>query len=153
MYFSRLALNVDFASLIADYAGVSVPEKSQGESFRSNLKGETPADWRQSMYYRYWTHHDIRPAHMGIRNHRYKLMFLYGDRLNTKGSDDKPTTPAWEFHDLLVDPYEDHNLYGSPEYSSVIESMKKELFQIRRKVGDTDDNTPKMKEIINNYYW
>ena len=148
-----IILNVDFASLIADYAGVSVPEKSQGESFRSNLKGETPADWRQSMYYRYWTHHGIRPAHLGIRNNRYKLMFVYGDRLNAKGSEDKPTTPAWEFHDLLADPFEDRNFYGSPEYSGIIESMKKELLQIRREVGDTDEATPKMKEIIDGYYW
>ena len=93
------------------------------------------------------------PAHLGIRNHRYKLMFLYGDRLNSKGSDNKPTTPAWEFHDLLVDPFEDRNLYDSPEYSAIIESMKKELLQIRSDVGDTDDVKPKMKEIIDSYYW
>ena len=148
-----IILNIDFASLIADYAGVSVPEKSQGKSFRSNLKGETPSDWRQSMYYRYWTHHDIRPAHLGIRNHRYKLMFLYGDRLNAKGSDNKPTTPAWEFHDLLADPYEDRNLYGSPEYARIIESMKTELLKIRREVGDTDTGTQRMKEIMDSYYW
>ncbi|MDR0613969.1 MAG: hypothetical protein LBG45_11005 [Dysgonamonadaceae bacterium] len=26
---------------------------------------------RQSMYYRYWPHHAVRPAHLGIRN-RYQ---------------------------------------------------------------------------------
>lgn len=66
------------------------------------------------MYYRYWTHHKIRPAHMGIRNHRYKLMFLYGDPLNATGSDKASVTPSWEFYDLLSDPHEDHNVYNSP---------------------------------------
>lgn len=148
-----IILNTDFASLIADYAEVSVPEKSQGHSFRSNLKGTTPESWRQSMYYRYWTHHSIRPAHFGIRNHRYKLMFLYGDPLETKGSDSKATSPSWEFYDLLADPYEDHNLYSSPVHSGIIERMKRELIQVRQNIGDTDNGNPKMNEIMSQYYW
>jgi Arylsulfatase A and related enzymes len=149
-----IILNIDYASLIADYAGVTVPEKSQGKSFRSNLKGETPSDWRSSMYYRYWTHHDIRPAHLGIRNQRYKLMFIYGDRLNATGSEAKPTTPAWEFHDLYTDPYEDRNLYGTSDYSIIIESMKKDLLKLRLEIGDNDEeSTPRMKEIMDKYYW
>lgn len=129
------------------------PEKSQGESFRQNLKGETPADWRKEMYYRYWTHHSIRPAHMGIRNERYKLMFLYGDRLNATGSEETPTTPAWEFHDLQVDPKEDKNMYNEPQYQDIIKEMKQELLTLRQEVGDTDTDTPRMKEIMDQYYW
>ena len=34
-----MILNVDFASLLADYAGVKTPKESQGHSFRDNLKG------------------------------------------------------------------------------------------------------------------
>ena len=56
-----IILNIDFASLLADYAGVKVPELSQGRSFRENLKGKTPADWRKNMYYRYWTHETGSP--------------------------------------------------------------------------------------------
>ena len=37
-----MILNVDFASLLADYAGVKTPKESQGHSFRDNLKGNTP---------------------------------------------------------------------------------------------------------------
>ncbi len=54
-----IALNIDFASLLADYTNAETPEKSQGRSFRNNLKRDTPTDWRKTMYYRYWTHHDI----------------------------------------------------------------------------------------------
>lgn len=54
-----IVLNIDFAALIADYAGVEQPGYIQGESFRENLKGKTPKDWRKQMYYRYWLHHLI----------------------------------------------------------------------------------------------
>lgn len=148
-----IILNIDFASLLADYAGVNNPDQSQGRSFRANLRGETPADWRGEMYYRYWTHHGIRPAHMGIRNERYKLMFFYGDRLNTTGSDSIATTPAWEFHDLQEDPYEDKNTYTDPKYAAIIKEMKTELLKLRESYGDTDAETPRMKEIMERYYW
>ena len=148
-----IILNIDFASLIADYAGVNTPDQSQGRSFRSNLKGETPSDWRKDMYYRYWTQHAIRPAHLGIRNHRYKLMFLYGDKLNATGSDDVVTTPSWEFYDLMIDPHEDKNRYNDPQYAGVINQMKKDLLRQRQEVGDVDANTPRMQEIMQTYYW
>ena len=149
-----MILNIDFASLLADYAGVKVPDKSQGHSFRENLKGETPKDWRKSMYYRYWTQHVIRPAHMGIRNERYKLMFLYGDRLNMTGSEKKTFTPTWEFYDLQADPHENHNAYNDPQYAKIIRQMKEEMLKLRKDVKDEDDKTtPRMKEIMDQYYW
>lgn len=148
-----IVLNTDFAALLADYAGITPPEKSQGQSFRANLKGNTPANWRESMYYRYWTHHAIRPAHFGIRNERYKLIFFYGNRLNTTGSEDKATTPAWEFYDLQKDPHEDHNAYRDPKYATIIHGMKKELLKLRKAARDTDAQNPVMKEILDKYYW
>lgn len=149
-----IILNVDFASMLADYAGITPPAGAQGESFRANLKGETPADWRNCMYYRYWTHHDIRPAHLGIRTDRYKLMFLYGDRLNTTGSEKQPTVPAWEFHDLQKDPYEDHNSYNAPQYAEIIKELKTRLLDLRKQYADDDERTtPQMKKIMDAYYW
>ena len=145
--------NIDFAAMLADYAGVKAPEQSQGHSFRSNLKGETPKDWRKSMYYRYWTHHDIRPAHLGIRSDRYKLMFLYGDPLHMTGSESSNFTPTWEFYDLQVDPKENHNAYSDPQYAKIIKQMKKELLELRKEYKDEDLNSPRMKEIMDKYYW
>lgn len=147
-----IILNVDFAAWLADYAGINAPENSQGKSFRENLKGKTPDDWRKAMYYRYWTQHRIRPAHIGIRNADYKLMFLYGDPLNTKGSDKKAVTPTWEFYNLKADPHEDKNVYNDPQYAEIISNMKKEMLQLREQVGDTDENTPRMQEIIKEYF-
>ncbi|WP_455625352.1 sulfatase family protein [Parabacteroides sp.] len=148
-----IVLNVDFASLLADYAGVKAPKESQGHSFRDNLRGDTPKDWRKEMYYRYWTQHSNRPAHMGIRNERYKLMFLYGDRLNMTGSEDKTTAPAWEFYDLQSDPRENRNAYDDPRYAKIIRQMKEEMLKLRKEVKDEDTNTPRMKEIMDTYYW
>lgn len=147
-----IILNIDFASLLADYAGVKAPSLSQGHSFRSNLQGNTPAKWRKEMYYRYWTQHVIRPAHIGIRNERYKLMFFYGDRLDMTGSENKTVTPAWEFHDLKLDPYEDRNDYNNPKYQQVISQMKKDLLKLRKEYKDEDKSRPKMKEIMKKYF-
>lgn len=143
-----LILNVDFAATLADYADISAPEGSQGRSFRSNLRGNTPRDWRQSIYYRYWTQHDIRPAHIGVRTDRYKLMFLYGDRLNMTGSSDYVSTPSWEFYDLQADPKEDHNAYGDAQYQGIIKQMKREMMQLRQQVGDTDASSQRMHDIL-----
>lgn len=147
-----MILNIDFASLLADYAGVEAPESSQGRSFRKNLRGETPSDWRKSMYYRYWTQHVVRPAHIGVRTDRYKLMFLYGDRLDMTGSEDKTHIPTWEFYDLQADPHENHNAYGDPQYASEIKSLKEELLRLREEYGDTDEARPRMLEIMEEYW-
>lgn len=143
-----LIQNVDFAATLADYAGVEPPEGSQGRSFRANLRGDTPDDWRKSIYYRYWTHHDIRPAHIGVRTDRYKLMFLYGDPLTMTGSDATPTEPSWEFYDLQADPKENHNLYGDKAYQNVIDKMKKEMLRLREATGDTDAASARMQAIL-----
>lgn len=147
-----IILNIDFASLLADYANVNAPDKSQGRSFRDNLKGKTPKDWRESMYYRYWTQHKIRPAHFGIRNERYKLIFLYGDKLDATGSEDYVSTPSWELYDLKNDPYEDHNIIADPACSNIVKELKKSLLEQRKHVGDTDVNSPRMQEILNRYF-
>ena len=143
-----LILNVDFAATLADFAGAKAPEGSQGRSFKDNLEGNTPKDWRKSIYYRYWTQHEIRPAHIGVRTDRYKLMFIYGDKLHTKGSSDYISEPSWEFYDLKEDPKEDNNAYYVKKYSKIIKEMKDEIIKLRNEIGDTDESSARMKEII-----
>lgn len=147
-----MILNLDFPALFADYAGIEVPVSMTGSSFRQNLQGQRPADWRTQMYYRYWLHQTNRPAHFGIRNERYKLVFFYGQPLDKPGTHTDTTPPAWEFYDLQADPNEDRNAYGDPAYESVIAEMKSELKQLREETGDTDANEPIMQEIIGEYW-
>lgn len=143
-----LILNIDFASTLCDFAGINPPEGNQGKSFRNLLKGNKDNNWRKSIYYRYWTHTVDQPAHIGIRNERYKLMFLYGDPLNMTGSSKIKTEPAWEFYDLLNDPKENKNLYGDKKYSSIIKEMKSEMMRLKDEVGDNSEESERMMEIL-----
>lgn len=126
-----IILNIDFAALLADYAGVAKPDYIQGESFRENLKGNTPDSWRDNMYYQYWLHHPDRPAHYGVRNDRYKLAYFYGKGLGMFGSSAVETRPTWEFYDLEKDPRELQNAINDTVYASVIHQMKGEIKQLQ----------------------
>ncbi|MBX2876083.1 MAG: sulfatase [Saprospiraceae bacterium] len=143
-----MILNLDFPSLFADYAQAQLPHSFQGRSFRENLTGQTPADWREQMYYRYWLHQTNRPAHFGIRNERYKLAFFYGQALDMPGSHGEATSPTWEFFDLQEDPEEIRNAYGDPKYEGIIREMKAALQQLRSEVGDTDTGDALMQSIF-----
>ncbi|MFV0605647.1 MAG: sulfatase [Niabella sp.] len=132
-----MVLNIDFAALFADYAGLKKPDFIQGKSFRKNLQGHTSKKWRSAMYYRYWQHWPIRPAHYGIRNNRYKLIYFYGNSMGMTGSSDEATSPAWEFYDLKTDPGEMHNAINKKEYQKAIRKMKKQLLQLKAVANDT----------------
>jgi len=143
-----IILNIDFSAVLADYAGMEKPAYIQGESFRENLRGNTPATWRNQMYYRYWLHHPDRPAHFGIRNERYKLAFFYGQGLGKKGTDAQVTVPSWEFYDLEEDPKELRNSIDDPKYDDVIADMKLQLVEERKKYADLDQEYPEMRDIL-----
>ncbi|GAB5559570.1 MAG: sulfatase [Synoicihabitans sp.] len=163
--------NVDFAPTLLDIAGVEAPAAMQGRSFRRILEGDTPSDWRQSTYYRYWmhrAHHDI-PAHYAIRTQRYKMIFYYGlalhprmdeiwahgpgeeineqnlHQVNSWGATKPEATPATlELFDLEKDPFEQNNVYGDPAYADVAEELKRELLALKEEVDDRDEIYPEL---------
>ena len=145
---SDMILNLDFPSLFLDYAQVEDPYFNVGKSFRDNLVSSTPDSWRKSMYYRYWLHQTNRPAHFGIRDERYKLIFFYGQHLNMPGTHKKNTEPAWEFYDLQEDPNENINAYSDPKYADIILKMKNELIEQKALADDSDDQFPEMAQIL-----
>jgi hypothetical protein len=123
----------------------------QGRSFRENLKGKTPADWRKYGYYRYWQHEKERPGHFGIRDDRYMLAFFYGNGLKKNSLSAEPngkTVQYWDFFDTKNDPCEVHNSYDDPKYKEIIRAMKAEILQQREMLGDTDMDNPEIREII-----
>jgi arylsulfatase A-like enzyme len=133
-----IILNVDFAPLFLDLAGVDVPDAFQGRSFRPLLQGRTPADWRRSLYYRYWmhkAHHNVY-AHYGVRSLRYKLIYYYADALGQPGAIDETYEPEWELFDLQQDPYELNSVYDDPQYADVVRDLKDELHRLQAEVGD-----------------
>jgi arylsulfatase A-like enzyme len=135
-----IVLNIDFAPTFLDFAGKNAPAEMQGRSFRANLTGRTPRNWRDSMYYRYWMHNDPDhhvPGHYGIRTKQYKLIYYYGKPLGMKGAHEPSTEPAWEFYDLQKDPREMVNRYTDPAYQKIIPKLKAEMNRLQKEVGDT----------------
>jgi arylsulfatase A-like enzyme len=121
------ALNVDFAPTFLDLAGLEVPEDMHGRSLVPVLKGEPPADWRTSMYYRYYHdpgHHNTR-SHLGIRTATHKLIHYW-------------KLDAWELFDLEKDPNEQKNIYGDPAAQPVIEKLKTELKRLQQELKDEE---------------
>jgi hypothetical protein len=137
------------------------------------LDGREPADWRTATYYRYWmhrAHHDV-PAHFGLRNDRYKLIFFYGAHYDARPAQSDvnyagknwsrtdgvipsktPTPAGWEFYDLEKDPTEVNNRYGDPEHLEVIRAMKDELLRQRETYNETDLAFPHLQEIIDAHW-
>jgi arylsulfatase A-like enzyme len=122
-----IALNVDFAPTFLQAAGLPVPADMQGRSLLPVLRGRTPADWRSSMYYRYYHdpgHHNTR-AHYGVRTRTHKLIYFW-------------KKDQWELFDLAADPYELHNLYGEPGHEQVTAGLKAELLRLKQTLRDDD---------------
>ncbi|MDX1637183.1 MAG: sulfatase [Balneolaceae bacterium] len=142
-----LILNTDFAPTLLDVAGLPVPPSMQGRSFRAILSGQTPDDWREAFYYRYWMHQQHRPAHMGIRTERYKLIWFYGQPLRDVYGE-PPTKPTWEFYDLERDPKEINNAYDDSRYREVIQRMKRQLLEHKDSLNDNDTGYPVMQPLL-----
>ena len=122
-----MTLNVDYAPTFLELAGIPVPSGMQGRSLVPLLRGDTPAGWRQSLYYRYYHDpgdHNTR-AHYGVRTRRHKLIRYW-------------TKDQWELFDLEKDPSELTNLYGRPGQERLTEQLKAELVRLKRELEDDD---------------
>jgi arylsulfatase A-like enzyme len=120
-----MILNVDFAPTFLAAAGLPVPADIQGRSFLPLLRGERPADWRTSMYYRYYHYpqdHRVQP-HYGVRTERYKLIFF--NKIN-----------QWELFDLQKDPHELKNVYADPAHAETVKTLKAELYRLKKELKD-----------------
>ena len=122
-----LVQNLDFAPTFLDAAGVEVPGIMQGESMVPILDGDTPADWRESVYYHYYEHPGVHNVakHEAVRTKTHKLISFY-------------ETDEWELYDLVADPDEITNIYGQPGTEELTERLKAELQYLRAKYAVTD---------------
>ncbi|MFN0054152.1 MAG: sulfatase [Planctomycetales bacterium] len=126
----RIVSLLDFAETFLDLAGVPIPAQMQGRSLRPICRGETPADWRQSLYYHYYEFpdpHRVRP-HYGVITDRYKLVHYY-----------KPDVDDWELLDRQQDPLETKNYYDDPKYAATVKTLHAELERLRKTVGETEE--------------
>ena len=122
-----MILNVDFAPTFLELAGLPVPADMQGRSLAPLIEDRRPADWRTSIYYRYYhypAHHRVQP-HLGVRTDRYKLIHFH--RLD-----------QWELYDLQTDPYETNNVYASPAHADTVKTLQAELARLKKELKDED---------------
>ncbi|AKJ64480.1 sulfatase [Kiritimatiella glycovorans] len=129
-----LAMNIDFAPTVLDFAEVECPADMQGRSLRplvdASVDGGT---WREAVYYRYYHPGWGHTPHEGVRTDRYKLIRFMHPR-------SAPRKEYWELYDLQEDPDEMHNLYeeASPE---LIQRLTRKLVELRRRYDVPEDNS------------
>jgi arylsulfatase A-like enzyme len=122
-----LTINPDFAPTFMEVAGLDVPADMQGQSLVPLFRGERPAEWRDSFYYRYYHdpgHHNTR-AHYGVRTESHKLIHFW-------------KTGQWEMYDLINDPVEMKNLYGDPGHQETVAALRAELQRLKAEVRYED---------------
>ena len=124
---NELVQNVDLAPTILTAAGLNVPSDMQGKPLNDFFKGNFPNEWRDAVYYHYYqtgTWHFVE-KHLGIRTHRYKLIYFYDIQ-------------DWELYDLQEDPNELNNLYHLAQHAKLIEQLKVKLKEL---IQEYDDQT------------
>ena len=142
----EMVSNIDFAPTLLDFAGQRKKNEMQGKSFKALLEGRSIEGWQDQVYYRYWMHRDMTPAHFAIRTKDHKLIFYYGLNLDTNSYGHKETESAWELYDLENDPNEINNVYNNSAYTEIREKLKAQLIEIREMYGDTDANFPEVQK-------
>lgn len=128
---AQFVANIDLAPTFLDLAGLPIPPFMQGRSLAPLLRGESPEDWRESVYYRYYHdpgHHNTR-AHYGVRTKSHKLIYYW-------------TKDAYEMFDIVNDPTEQHNLLfpddepKTPEVVAKFEELKSEIARLQKEFKD-----------------
>ena len=123
--------NIDLAPTFLDLAGLPVPASMQGRSLVPLLRGESPADWRTSFYYRYYDDpgNHRTAAHYGVRTATHKLIHYW-------------KKAAYEMFDLTKDPTEQRNLLHSDEESkppaiaAKFAELKAEITRLQKEYQD-----------------
>ena len=110
----NLALNIDIAPTIMDYAGVPIPDVVQGSSLRPLTLGNAKG-WRQEFVCEHLYELPYIPKSEGIRGERWKY-FRYLDHPD-----------AEELYDLVNDPMEINNLASQSKYRDLLLKFRKKL--------------------------
>ncbi|MEJ6572281.1 MAG: sulfatase [Akkermansiaceae bacterium] len=127
--------NLDYAETFLEAASSKIPADMQGASLVPLLKGETPSDWRKSIYYHYYEYPSVHqvPRHYGIRTETHKLMKFY------------QFGEEWEMYDLVNDPDELTNIYGKAGTEKLEADLKAQLDGLRKGYADDSDVSEKSK--------
>lgn len=110
----QMALNVDLAPTLLDFAGVPIPKEMHGRSWKPLLEGKH-ADWRNAFFYCYFYERNFpTPTVTAVRTDKAKLVKY-------------PGKDEWtEVFDLEKDPYEIHNLAKDPAAAMLRKDLEAE---------------------------
>lgn len=110
-----LALNIDIAPTILDFAGIEPPLSYQGKSLAGYVRGEAPLADRESFLCEHLWNYSWIPASEGIRTKKWKFFRYIHDPQHK------------ELYNLEKDPLEIDNLAGKPEYRDIQTELEEEL--------------------------
>jgi arylsulfatase A-like enzyme len=118
---SHLVANIDLASTIAEWAGVTAPDNVDGMSLVSLLKNPS-SDWRNEILFEHWPTEEgvgsMIPEFYSIRTAEWK----YTEYI----------TGEVELYHLVNDPYELQNLAGKKEYSEIQADLATRLQKLKQ---------------------
>ena len=119
--------NIDWFPTLLSMAGIDVPNGAilRGRDFTPVLKGES-ADWDNSLFCQYSTHHQSRTHMRMFRTPEWKLIRDFNDRNRD------------ELYDLKADPAESRNLIRSddPKRKSVVAGLHESLLARMKEIDD-----------------
>ena len=119
----RMALNIDIAPTVVEFAGLDVEKTHQGKSLVPLVRGEKTA-WRHDFFCEHLFVHPDIPQWEGVRDHRY----VYARYFTQK--------PVFEFlHDLKEDPHELQNLARAGGHGELLGRMRRRTNELRDAVG------------------
>ncbi len=108
-----MALNIDIAPTILDYAGLPIPSSMQGQSLRPFTTQDIP--WRDEFLCEHLYNLSYIPKSEGIRTTRWKY-FRYVDHPDVE-----------ELYDLQTDPLEKNNLVLNSKYKKQLQQFRNTL--------------------------
>ena len=115
----EIALNVDIAPTILDFAEIDIPEHMQGRSLRGLVYGKDE-EWRDDFFYEHLFENAEIPKSEGVRTERWKYI-----RYIEQGPVDE------ELYDLQNDPYEEHNVAMIKNNGEILNKMRKRWNELR----------------------
>ncbi|MDR0352427.1 MAG: sulfatase-like hydrolase/transferase [Opitutaceae bacterium] len=119
-----MALNIDLAPTLLDYAGVPAPDGTQGASLRAWVEGRRAPGWREDFYYEHRTLPKIIPPSEGVRGAKWKYI---------RWTNESPVREA--LFDLEADPLELNNLADSPAAAPRLQHLRARCATLRHEAG------------------
>ncbi|MEO0530023.1 MAG: sulfatase [Planctomycetota bacterium] len=130
---TAVALNIDIAPTLLDYAGVPIPQRMQGRSLRPFVEQRTVTDWREEFYYEHPFDYATIPYSEAVRTDRWKYI-VYRDQSGACYE---------ELYDFVSDPDEEHNLINDPAHRSELDSLRTRLRVLKQQASrETVARTP-----------